>query len=623
TSYWHIGMAGSWTQEGSHRYYHLEVPTNTSFHLRYDTVVMAEGGTWFNMTLSTRHGHTNYNMDTYLLNSTGNPVTRYYVSQANSVNPSYTYRYLLDEAGDWTFSIYSNGVSVAYTLTLSWVDQSSGLRRTETHYGVTGTWVGRRDFTINVTTPTPKPFTYDETIMVGTGDIITATIVTGSSYNKAHYIDVRLVSPDSFLIDQRYSRIDTFYTGSSITADLYTPGVWYIMMWTATYWAQYQLTIVVTNATTGTNTTYVHNGCLSIWNAPAWRYYYVNATGAPLTAPFNPGDEATALMGTQMNLAVQGGQYTTYNQYCYVRLWNPDGRVAAALVRRADDWSPHYLTYIFDMPGMWQLTYYSNQQTWKYYMALQLTDPVANDTYWLNTTLALGTVTTTTHTFYINVTEVPEWVMSYGNAQLVLDVGDAVFVDFTVLDYSLADNPATGAIEGAVMFVAYQGEVVNEYAVRYYAVDRISTLHWKYTHERGTNFYIEIGYEHYAMSYHLELIIWKSKTNTWEVLEHYGSTGWNSWEPLIDYTINATTYLPPTPPPQVDVGDVECVQQPLRRWNATVMPNWAFQLDPGPLNGAEIPFFITPPPGTTPGQYQFLVRVRSVTNGYVTATAIA
>ncbi|MCK5252884.1 MAG: hypothetical protein KAQ96_08035, partial [Thermoplasmata archaeon] len=38
TSYWHIGMAGSWTQEGSHKYYHLEVPTNNSFHQRYDTV---------------------------------------------------------------------------------------------------------------------------------------------------------------------------------------------------------------------------------------------------------------------------------------------------------------------------------------------------------------------------------------------------------------------------------------------------------------------------------------------------------------------------------------------------------------------------------------------------------
>jgi len=92
---------------------------------------------------------------------------------------------------------------------------------------------------------------------------------------------------------------------------------------------------------------------------------------------------------------------------------------------------------------------------------------------------------------------------------------------------------------------------------------------------------------------------------------------------VVDYTINATTDIPPTPPPQVEVGDVECVQQPLRRWNATVMPSWAFELRPGLMNGAEIPFFITPPPGTTPGQYQFLVRVRSVTNGYVTATAIA
>ncbi|NIP34280.1 MAG: hypothetical protein GWN12_04860, partial [Thermoplasmata archaeon] len=75
------------------------------------------------------------------------------------------------------------------------------------------------------------------------------------------------------------------------------------------------------------------------------------------------------------------------------------------------------------MPGMWTLTLYSNQQTWKYHMALQLTDPLTNGTYWLNSSLALGTVTSSTHTFYINVTEVSEWVMSYGNLQLVLDVG--------------------------------------------------------------------------------------------------------------------------------------------------------------------------------------------------------
>jgi PKD repeat protein len=616
-------MAGTWAQEGRNRYYHLEVPTNNSFHLRHDTVVMAEGGTWFNMTLSSRHGHDTYSLDTYLMNSTGNPVTRYYVNQAKWANPSYTYRYLLDEEGDWTFYVYANGASLAYTLTLSWVDQATGLRRTETTHGVTGSWVGSRTYSINVTAPTPKPFTYDETLMVGTGDTITATIVTGSSQDSNAYIDVRLVSPGSFLIDQQYNRINTFYGGRSVSAKLYDPGVWYIMMWTSTYYAQYQLTIVVTNGTTGTNTTFVHNGCVSIWNSPTWRYYYVNATGAPQTQPFNPGDEVTALMGTQMNLEVQGGQYSSYNQYCYVRLWNPDGRVAAALVRRADDWSPHYLNYIFDMPGMWRLTYYTNQQTWKYYMALQLTDPVANDTYWMNTTFALGTVSSTTHTYYINVTQVPEWVMGYGYTQLIIDVGDAVFIDFTILDYSMGDNPATSAKEGEFMFVAYQGEVVNEYAMRYYTVNQFSTLHWKYTHERGTDFYVVIGYEHYAMSYHLELRIWRSKTNTWEYLEHYGSAGWNAYESLVEYTINATTYVPPTPPPVVEVGDVECVSQPLRRWNATVMPSWAFELDPGLMNGAEIPFFITPPPGTTPGQYQFLVRVRSVTNGYVTATAIA
>ncbi|NOQ53549.1 MAG: hypothetical protein GQ558_02965, partial [Thermoplasmata archaeon] len=489
---------------------------------------------------------------------------------------------------------------------------------------MTGTWVGRRDYTVNVTAPAPKPFTYDHTLMLGTGDVVKATVVTGLSYSSGNFLDVRLVNPEGFLIDQQYSRISNYYAGLSVTTELFNPGDWYLALYTTSYWVQYDLTITVTNATTGTNATYTHHGSASVWNSPStWRYYFLNATGSPKAQRFNPGDETAALMGTRIDLAVHGGHYSAYNQYCYVRLWNPDGRVAAALVRRADEWSPHYLYYIFDMPGMWQLTFYTSQQAWKYYMTLQLTDPLVNDTYWLNTTMALGTLTTTTHTYNINVTEVPEWVMGYGNVQLVLDVGDAVFVDFTVLEYSMADNPSSGAIEGEIMFVAYQGEVVNEYGLRHYAVDKVSTLSWKYTHERGTDFFIVIGYEHYAMQYHLELRIWKSKTNTWEYLEHYGGAGWNSWEPLVDYTINATTYIPPTPPPLVTVGDVECVSEPLRRWNASVMPSWAFELDPGPLNGAEIPFFITPPPGTTPGQYQFLVRVRSVTNGYVTATAIA
>jgi PKD repeat protein len=381
--------------------------------------------------------------------------------------------------------------------------------------------------------------------------------------------------------------------------------------------------LTVTDGTTGVNTTYSHHGSLSIWNSPAWRYYYINVTGLPVAQPFNPGEEATALMGSRMNLTVQGGQYSNYVEYCYVRLYNPDGRVAAALVKRADGWSPHDLYYYFDMPGMWTLTYYSNQQMWKYHMALQLTDPVANSSYWLNTTLALGTVTSSTHTYNINVTEVSDWVMGYGNVGLVLDVGDAVFVDVTVLECSLEDNPATGTVEARMMFVAYQGEVVNEYAERWVPVRSQSTHSWKYTHERGTDFFVIVGFEHFAMSYHLELRIWKSKTNTWEYLEHYGSVGWSAWEPLVDYTINATTYVPPTPPPTVDVGDVECVSEPLRRWEASVVPAWAFEVAPGPLNGVEVPFYITPPPGTTPGQYYFTVRVRSVTNGYVTATAVA
>jgi len=618
TSYWHHGATGTWIQEGNTRSYHLDVPTNNDFHLRLDTVVKAEGGTWFNMTFNSRHGHTNGYLDTYLLNATGNPVHRYYLNQISYTWDPRTYRYLLDEPGNWTFSIYSNVWTVSYTITLSWVDQDTGLRREATHHGVTGTWVGRRDYTINVSAPSTKPFTYDETVYLGTGDLVTVSLRTGSYYSSGHYIDLRFVNSDGFLVDQRYLRNPDFAGTISFTNEIYNPGKWYIAIGTDGYWSHYYLDITVTDGTTGTNTTYTHHGSTSIWNSPnSWRYYHINATGAPTEQPFNPGEEAAALMGTRMALQVQGGSYTSYSEYCYVRLYNPDGRTSASLVRRADDWSPHELNYIFDMPGMWTLEFHSNQPAWKYYMALQLTDPVANSTYWLNSSLALGTVTSSTHTFYINVTEVPEWVMGYGFTQLVLDVGDAVFVDMEILEYSLAGG------NGEMMFVCYQGEVVNEYDYRWKPVELVSNLHWKYTHERGTNFYVVIGYEHYAMHYHLQMRIWKSQTNTWEYLEHYGSAGWYSWEPLVDYTINATTYVPPTPPPTVDVGDVECVSEPLRRWAANVVPSWAFEVAPGPLNGVDVPFYITPPPGTTPGQYHFLVRVRSVTNGYVTATAMA
>jgi PKD repeat protein len=622
-SHWHHGMTGTWAQEGNIRNYHVDVPTNNDYHLRYDTVVEAEGGTWFNMTVQTRGGHTGAWLDTYLLNATGDPVTRFHRSAANQVYSPTTFTYLLDEPGNWTFSILTYDWTTWYTITLSWVDQTTGLRMTETHHGVTGSWVGRRDYTINVTAPTPKPFTYDETIYANTGDVVTVKLVSGLNYNHGYYIDLRLVNPDAFIIDQTYARISSYYAGLSMEDELYNPGTWYLAIYTTIYWCQYDLTVTITDGTTGINTTYTHRGSVSLWNSPTWRYYYINVTGVPQEQPFNPGDEATALMGTRMNLTVQGGQYANNVEFCFVRLYNPDGRVATALVRRSDGWSPHDLYYYFDMPGMWTLTFYSNQQMWKYHMALQLTDPVANSSYYLNTTLALGTVTSSTHTYYINVTEVSDWVMSYGDLELVLDVGDAVFVDVTILECTVEDVRGTPAREAEMMFVAYQGEVINEHAERWVPVWNGMTKHWKYTHERGTDFFVIIGYDHYAMSYHLELRIWKSKTNTWEYMEHYGGAGWFSWEPLVDYRINATTYVPPTPPPDVDVGDVECVSEPLRRWEANVVPGWAFEVAPGPLNGVEVPFYITPPPGTTPGQYYFTVRVRSVTNGYVTATAVA
>ena len=150
-------MTGLWVQEGNIRRYSLDVPTNNTFHLRYDTVVMAEGGTWFNMTVNARYGDVNGYLSTWLLNATGNHVTRFYRSSSLSAYSPTTFTYLLDEAGDWTFSIYSGGWAVSYTITLSWVDQTSGLRRTETHHGVTGTWIGQRDYAINVTAPSPKP----------------------------------------------------------------------------------------------------------------------------------------------------------------------------------------------------------------------------------------------------------------------------------------------------------------------------------------------------------------------------------------------------------------------------------------------------------------------------------
>ncbi|NIP34279.1 MAG: hypothetical protein GWN18_05055, partial [Thermoplasmata archaeon] len=337
-TYWHHGMAGSWAQEGKTRTYHMDVPTNNDFHLRYDTVVMAEGGTWFNMTVQRRGGLGGGYMDTYLLNATGNAVTRLYRTPSSQFNSPITYTYLLDEAGNWTFSIYSNEWTVSYSVTLSWVDQTTGLRMTATHYGVTGTWVGRWNYAINVTAPSPKPFTYDATVYASTGDVVTLTLTTGYNYNNGDWMDFRLVSPSNFIIDQQYTRIYNFYSGISMVNDLFEPGTWRIGIYSTGYWCQYDMDLVITDGTTGTNSTYSHHGSVSIWNAPAWRWYYINVTGLPQQQPFNPGDEAAALMGTRMNLTVQGGAYSNYVEYCFVRLYNPDGRVAAALVRRSDDW---------------------------------------------------------------------------------------------------------------------------------------------------------------------------------------------------------------------------------------------------------------------------------------------